>query len=145
MRGELARKQPVQVIKQEPARVVTVAGLAVIRDPLRTVVTQEVHRLYAEGRIEQDYRVGRVNGEWVAKVVYLPRRVSWVRRNRLKLTVAFLIAVSALALLAMVVKLLIMALPALLAIAAILAALFLLTRFGGGRAIEVTQKVRIRG
>ena len=149
MYRELARKQPAKVVKAEPMTKVEVGNRVMIRDRLRTVVSQEVHRLYAEGRIEQNYRIGRDpnRGVWVAQVVYRAERHSWLWRHWVKLTAFVLVGSSIIAGLIMILKLLIAALVMLIPVAigfSVLLFVLALLR-GGGREVIVEQKVRVRG
>lgn len=149
MYRELARKQSAKVVKAEPMTKVEVGNRVVIRDRLRTVVSQEVHRLYAEGRIEQDYRIGRDSnrGLWVAQVIYRAERHSWLWRHWVKLTAIVLIGSSAITGLILILKLLIAALilfiPVAIGFSVLLLVLALLR--GGGREVIVEQKIRVRG
>jgi hypothetical protein len=149
MERELARKQPANVITTVPRAVShTTAGVIIIRDRNRTVVTQQVAKMYGLDQIEREYRLGRDEGQWVAAVVPRAPR-SWVRRNGLKLALAASGTVAFLAGLAWAVRALVLALAAALPIVAgflvCLVVLFgLASLAGGGQVIEVIQKVKIK-
>lgn len=147
MNRELARKQPAQVVKAEPGRVVPVNDHLIIKDTNRTVVVQHVNKLYAEGVISQDYRLALRGDIWVAAVALKPPP-SWLRRHGLKLGGAVLAAACVAGTLWAVAKVVTAAVTALLPFVGMvlggLLALGLLASMFGGPRIEIIQKVRIR-
>jgi hypothetical protein len=149
MDRELARKRAAEVIRAEPRAVShTAVGKIVIRDGNRTVVTSRASQLYAAGRIEREYRLGRDGQGWVAVVVARAPR-SWLRRNGLRLSLAAGGTVAFLAGLAWAVRALVLALAAALPIVAGFLGIVVLgclaaALTSGGSVIEVVQKVKVR-
>lgn len=146
MDSELARKRPAQVIIPGtlPRTEILTAGLYD-----KQALMHRVHAMASRGEIGHAYAVERVRTGWAVKVVRIAERPSWWSRNGLRASLWSTLGLVFLGGLVLLLRLLALALAAVLPLLAGAAVLLVVTavlvRSGGGRSVEITQRVRIKG
>jgi hypothetical protein len=146
MHGELARKQPAQVIDSRPALVDYPRAERWSVGPYAKVeLAKEVHRMASRGEIARGYVIRQIRGGWVAEYTRLkPGPPAW----RKPLLIGVSAAGALLGLLWLIVWIVKAVLAAIVAAAPTLAMglviLLIVSVLAGGGAITVIQKVTIR-